>query len=126
MPQAATLRVEGYRELMLGLVQADRGTRKAVRDELRQAGEHVRSEAAIRFAPVDARSAANYRVVVRRRGVNVEQRLRRTTGKHPEYGRLQMRRALLPALYANEDETIRELEQALDRICARFNAGGVL
>src|SRR5215831_14691797 len=113
MPQAATYRVEGYQQLMRALADADRGTRKAVRDELRQAGEAVRSEATIRFTPIDARSAAGYRTIVRARGVNVEQRYRRTTGKHPEYAKLQYRRALIPALYANEDKTVRALEQAL-------------
>jgi hypothetical protein len=123
MPERATLRVEGYRQLMQALQLADKGSRKAVRDELRQAGELVRSDAVALFAPVDARSAAGYRTRVRQTGVVVEQSLRKTTGRHPEYGKLQMQRALLPSLQANEAATVREMEQALDRICDRFNAG---
>jgi hypothetical protein len=123
MPQGATLRIENYRQFMQTVARADKATRKAVRDELRQSGEHVRADSARLFASTDPRSAAGYRVRVRQRGVAVEQSLRRTTGKHPEFGTLQMRRALLPSLYGNEDRTVRELEQAMGRIAARFNRG---
>ena len=124
MAQGATLRVDGYRQLMQALARADKQSRKTVRDELRQAAEHVRQEGGVRFAPVDPRSAAGYRTRVRQRGVAVEQSLRKTTGRHPEFGALQMRRALVPALYHNEDRTVREMEQAIDRVCDRFNHGG--
>jgi hypothetical protein len=126
MPQGSTLRVDGYRQLMQALAKSDKASRKAVRDELRHAGEHVRVEAGARFATTDAKSAAGYRTRVRQRGVAVEQSLRKTTGLRPKFGALQMRRALLPALDANEERTVREMEAALDRICDRFNAGGAL
>jgi hypothetical protein len=125
MPQGATLRVEGYREMMKAFARTDKATRRAVRKEFRQAGEAVQSDAAVRFAPIDARSAAGYRIRVRQRGVAVEQSLRKTTGKHPEYGALQMRKALVPALYANEEKTVRAMEAALDRVCDRFDMGGL-
>src|SRR5215831_10094165 len=96
---------------------ADRSLRKEIRDTFRQAGDSVRSEAAIRFSTTDVKSAIGYRTRVRQRGVIVEQSLRRTTGKHPKYGRLQMRRALLPALAHQEPQTIRKMEQALDHVC---------
>src|SRR4029077_5411838 len=98
MAQGATLRVEGYRQLMQALAKSDKATRKAVRDELRHAGDQVKTGASLRFARTDARSAAGYRTRVRQRGVAVEQSLRKTTGKHPEFGALQMRRALIPSL----------------------------
>jgi hypothetical protein len=112
-----TVAVRGYRELVKASYVADRALRKQMRDTFRAVGEPVRSEAAIRFAPVDARSAAGYRVRVRQTGVIVEQSLRRTTGKHPEYGKLQMRRALLPSLAHQEPATMRRLEQAVDHVC---------
>jgi len=124
MPQGSTLQIKGYTQLMQALAQADKASRKAVRDELRQAAEHVRLDGAMLFAPTDARSAAGYRTRVRQRGVAVEQSLRKTTGKHPNYGGLQMRRALEPALDRNEDRTVREMEAALERVCDRFNTGG--
>jgi hypothetical protein len=126
MPQGATLQVHGYQQLMQALAKADKASRKAVRDELRQAAEHVRVEAGLRFATTDPRSSSGYKTRVRQRGVAVEQSLRRTTGRHPEFGALQMRRALVPALDANEERTVREMEQALERVCDRFNAGGLV
>jgi hypothetical protein len=112
-----TVAVRGYKELAKASLLADRALRKQMRDTFRAVGEPVRSEAAIRFSTIDARSAAGYRTRVRQRGVIVEQSLRKTTGKHPEYGALQMRRALLPALAANEPETMRRMEHAVDEVC---------
>ena len=124
MPQGATLQVHGYTQLMQALAQSDKASRKAVRDELRSAADHVRVEATARFASTDARSAAGYRTRVRQRGVAVDQSLRKTTGKRPQFGALQMRRALVPALDANEQRTVTEMEAALERVCDRFNHGG--
>src|SRR5215831_3188478 len=112
-----TVAVRGYKELVKASYLADRQLRRQMRDTFRQVGEPVRSEAAIRFAAVDARSARGYRVRVRQTGVIVEQSLRRTTGKHPEYGKLQMKRALLPALRDEEPETMRRFERAVDQVC---------
>ena len=120
----ATQRVEGYQQLMQALARSDRASRKAVRDELRQAGEHVRVDAANKFSRYDTKTAAGYKTRVRQRGVEVEQSLRKTTGLRPKFGGLQMRRALLPALEENEDETVRSMELALDRIADRFNGAG--
>jgi hypothetical protein len=112
-----TVAVRGYRELAKASLLADRALRKEMRDTFRSVGEPVRSEAAIRFSTIDARSAAGYRIRVRQRGVIVEQSLRKTTGKHPEYGSLQMRRALLPAMVDNEAETARQMNQAVNHVC---------
>jgi hypothetical protein len=116
-----TVRVKGLKELQRTLRDADKNLRASVRKELREAGEIVRSEAATLFSPRDARSAAGYKVRVRQRGVAVEQSLRKTTGLHPEYGSLQMRDALLPALDAKEGEVVSHLEGMLDRLADDFN-----
>lgn len=116
-----TVRVKGLRSLLRATDAAGKDTKKLVRDELRKAAEPVRAEATRLFAPVDARSAAKYGISVRRVGtVAVEQRLRRTTGQHPEFGSLQMRRALLPALETKQDEVVAHLEDALERLAQRW------
>ncbi len=94
--------------------------RREVRAALREAADPVRQDATRRFSVIDERSAAAYRVVVRQRGVAVESRLRKTTGKHPEYGALQMRKALLPALDDNERQIEHRVEHAIDRIADTF------
>jgi len=119
----ATLQVKDFTLFMQALARADKATQKAAREEIRKAGDHVKLDGARLFGPTDAKSAAGYRTRVRQRGVAVEQSLRKTTGKHPNFGGLQMRRALLPALDANEARTNQALEQALDRVCDRFNQG---
>jgi hypothetical protein len=116
-----TLAVKGYRELMRAFKEADKDERKYVREAFKQVGEIVRKDSATLFSTVDTRSAAGYRVYVRQRGVAVEQSIRKTTGKHPEFGKLQMRRALVPALVANDGNIEREMEHALDKVCERFN-----
>jgi hypothetical protein len=123
MAEAATVRVTNYRETMRALARSDAASRKAVRAEFRHVGDLVKQDAAQRFSRYDAKSAAGYRTRVRQRGIAVEQSLRRTTGRHPEFGALQMRRALVPALESNEEGTVRALEEALDRVCDRFNTG---
>jgi hypothetical protein len=131
--QTTQLRVE-YESVIRGLKEADTRTRREVRAEIRHAGESVRADAGALFtahearkgrplSPSDARTAAGYRTIVRARGVAVEQKLRRTTGKHPEFGKMQMRRALVPALEENEDKTYRALESALDKSTLIFNGG---
>lgn len=117
---AQTLRLKGYREFQRAVRRAGKESRTEVRAALREAVEPVRAEAVSRFSLIDARSAAGYRTAVRQRGVAVEQRLRKTTGRHPEYGSLQMRRALLPALASNEELIEQRVEQALDRIANHF------
>ena len=119
MPQPA-LRVTGYRELLHALQRAEADTRKYVRGEFKQVGQIVQQDAAAKFAKYDTRSAAGYKVRIRQRGIGVEQSLRRTTGKHPEYGKLQMVKALMPALADKQGEVEQRFEEAIDRVAARF------
>jgi hypothetical protein len=114
------LRVKGYTELLRACKNAERDSRLYVRHEFRAVGELVRSDAAQRFSSIDARSAAGFKVRVRQRGVSVEQSLRKTTGAHPDYGKLQMRRGLLPALAEKEDEVRARFEEAMGRVADRF------
>lgn len=117
----ATLVVEGLKPLLKAAKNAGSATNREVRAALRESGEIVRADAAQRLTKYSATSAAGLKVRVRQRGVAVEQSLRKTTGAHPQYGSLQMRRALLPALAKNEPEVEAEFEKALDKIARIFN-----
>lgn len=116
--------VRGYKELLRGLVDADKNTRREVRATLREAGDTVKVAAAenalSRFHNA-GRTAAGYRVVVRQRGLSVEQSIRKTTGKRPDYGGLQMKDALLPALERNEGRIEADMDAAMDKVAAIFN-----
>ena len=95
-----------------------------VRDKLKEAADVVRVEASARFAPISAKSAAGYRIRARIGAAFVEQSLRKTTRKHPEYGRFQMRRALEPALEAKSHEVEKRLEKAVDELADVIEGGG--
>jgi hypothetical protein len=116
---AQTVVVTGLKETRRALSRVDKDSAKVLRKALKDSAEPVRSLAAEILSPIAARSAAGYRVVVRARGVAVEQRLRRTTGKRPDFAALQMRKALLPALMSKEDDVINGVERALDMLAAR-------
>ena len=131
-----TVVVKNYREFLRACDLAGKETRKAMRAELRLAGGLVRDDAQVKFSRYGtagagqlnfggsrashADSAAGYRVRVRQRGVEVEQSLRKTTGKHPEYGSAQMRHGLIPAAKAKEPEFVAGVEAAISVICDRF------
>ena len=69
----------------------------------------------------DADSASGFRTRVRQRGVSVEQSKKKHGGKRPDYGALQMRRALLPALDTKQEEVVEAFSKANDRICDAFD-----
>lgn len=117
-----TLRVTGYRELLLASKRAEKASQREVRDALRNVAQPVRAEAVQRFAVIDTHTATNYRIVVRQRGVAVEQRLGKVTGKRPDYGALQMTRALIPALRVNQNVIDLQMQEAMARIARHFEA----
>lgn len=124
MPARGTVTAKGLREFIRAADASGKATKKAVRDRLRKVGEIVRDDARGLFASYDERTASRFGVSVRRTGVvSVEQRLRRTTGKRPDFGGLQMRKALLPALEQDKDKVEREFERALDDIADIFERG---
>lgn len=116
-----TVRVRGYREFVRACDRAGKESKKEVRDAFRKVGDIVKVDAAARFAHIDQRSAAGYRTVVRQRGVAVEQRLGRTTGTRPDFGALQMRKALDPALAAKEGEIVKAFDDAIDKVADHFD-----
>ena len=121
VPRGSTLQVQDFNKFLATMSHTDRKMNRAARAEIRQAGDHVRADAAEKFARYDRKSSAGYRVVVRRRGVAVEPALRTTTGKHPGFGALQMEQALVPAMDENEDRTRAAIGHAFDVIAAGFN-----
>jgi len=114
-----------YRELIRGLKQLEDDERRNVRVELRHIGDAVKNDAAGRIAPKSAKTAAGFKVSVTQRSVAVYQSLKKTTGKHPEWGGYQIRRALLPARRDNEVETHLAVERALDKASTAFNRAGI-
>lgn len=115
----ALFRVKGLREIQRAARLAGPAAELAVTNALRKTGEGVRDEWERRFSRVDANSAAGYRVRVRNKGVAVAQSKRKKTGKHPEYGALQMRYGMRVALDMDK-EIERNLEDAIGKIAEAF------
>ena len=111
-----TIRLHGYREFMRVTRKAERETKGKIDARMREAGDIVRADAYQRFQRYDEKSASGFRVRARVGGIFVEQKLRKTTGQHPEYGELQLSRALEPALVSKENEVVANLEKALDEL----------
>lgn len=123
-----TVRLKGYREFLRASDRAGRESKKFARTAYREVGDLVRTDASARIRDghpgrqlaSDLETAAGFRTYVRARGISVEQSLRRTTGKHGEYGSWQMRHGLLPALESKEDEVMEATDDAIDRIADHF------
>jgi hypothetical protein len=114
------VRVEGLRELRRDFGRMSKTLKRDLDKQLRQAGQVVADDARPRLARYDVRSAAGIGVRVRGGGrVVVEQKRRRVTGKRPDYGSLQMREALVPAVEAKQGEVERNLERMLDNLADR-------
>jgi len=116
----AGVRVNGYREFVRAANRTSRAARKEIKDAFRDVGEVVRVDAADRFSAYDERTASGFRVRVRERGVAIEQSIGRTTGTRPDFGGIQMSKALIPAGEAKEDEIDDRMGEALDDIADYF------
>jgi hypothetical protein len=109
----ATVRVEGVAKVQ----KAFRGIEKSLATEfgkdLQKAAEPV-VQAAKSKERWQGASIATIRS--RRRGINVyvEQSAHKVTGKRADYGELQMRQALVPALDENESKVFDEVDRVLD------------
>lgn len=123
MASPGTINVRGYREFLRATDRAEKSSKTFVRDNFREVGEVVRVPAAddLRDLQPTGKSAAGLRTIVRTRGVAVEQTLRKTTGKRPDWGKTQMRKILLPNVDAHEREIEQKLEEKLDVIADHFD-----
>jgi len=115
--------LHGYKEFLRACTGAEKGIAREVRTILREAGDVVKQAAVEKFDAYDVKSAHGFRTVVRARGVSIEQSLRKTTGTRPDFGALQMRKGLLPALAQEETHFEQEMEHALDLIADVFEYG---
>jgi hypothetical protein len=88
---------------------------------LRRAAEPVAADARRREQRWRGASISTIGPRVTPAGVSVTQRARKVTGTRPDFGALQMREAMLPALADHVDDVERAAEDVLDVI---LNIGG--
>lgn len=114
MADTATLRVENLREFLRAVNKIDRGEKKAIKDTLAEAAQPVAATARQRLSRYAGASLTTIGPRVVTAGVFVTQRARKVTGKRGDFGALQMREGLIPALAEHEDDVVEALEDALD------------
>lgn len=106
----------GLRELLAVTDAAGKETKRYARTQIREAAEPLRDRWRVLMSPLNMKTAAGYRIVVRRTGVvAVEQSLRKTTGKRGDWGSTQMRRGV-QAAEETSPEILQRVEGALERI----------
>ena len=116
----AGVHAKGLRQLNAALHRYDKALGKELDQSLLESGQLIAARAAGKFGAYDAKSAAGFRPRMRGFGkLVVEQRYRKTTGVHPEFGSLQMQKALLPARSEGYPLLVQGLEHTLDTLGRR-------
>lgn len=116
----ARYRVDGYRETMRALNKMEDGTPTAVKAGLIRAAAPVAETARSLISRFPGASTQTISPRVSTRGVFVTQRARKVTGKRGDFGALQMREGMIPALEQHEDDVREGVEDAFD-LLARLN-----
>jgi hypothetical protein len=110
-----TIRVRGHRELVRALNMVEGNIAKTLRDELKRAAKPVVDASKRKLSRYQGASLGTIGPRASVSGVFVTQRARKVTGERPDFGRLQQV-ALEEALEEHEEETVRGVEQAFDRL----------
>jgi D-aminopeptidase len=108
-----SVKVTGLRELRTALKAMDRDLGREVDQELKGIATAVADEARSRFSAIDPRSASGFKARLRGFGRVAVEQTRRSTHTRPDYGAMQMTRALIPAVWAKADDTERALENMI-------------
>jgi hypothetical protein len=118
---AATIRVHGVRETAAAFRAVDAKLARQFGNDLRQAAEPVAASARDKVTRYAGASVNTIRPKRSGARVFVEQSARKVTGRRGDYGALQMRTVLEPAL----DERAPEVFDEVDRVLNEYaRAGG--
>ena len=111
---SSTIRVQGTREVMAAFRKVDKSLAKQFGDDLKKAAAPVVQDAK---AKQRWQGASVNTIRAKRSGarVFVEQSARKVTGLRADYGALQMRESLVPALEENTAEVFAEVEHVLNQ-----------
>lgn len=114
--------IKGLAELQRKFRQFDADVKKEIRKELREIAQPMAREIRAREVRFGARTASG--IAAGSRGANavVRQRRGKTTGKRPDFGRLQYRTAFVPAIKHADPKLVAEMARRLERLAARFNS----
>lgn len=113
---ANTVRIKGLRECQRAFQAMDKAAAKELRKALVEVARPVADTARGKLARYQGASVGTVRPRATARGAVVTQGARKVTGRRGDFGVLQQKRVLEPALDENEAVVIRGAEKALDAI----------
>ena len=111
-----TVRVRGLSQTIRAFSVLEKGVRAEILGELRSIAEPVARDSQDLLSGYQGISLATIRPRTSVRGAFVTQGARKVTGQRPDFGSLQMRKGLIPALEAHADELEPAVGNALDRL----------
>jgi hypothetical protein len=111
---SAGVRVHGIREVNAAFREIDKKLAKEFRVDLKKAATPVVQEAQRLETRWRGASIGTIRAKSSGPRVFVEQSAKKRTGLRPDFGALQMRSALVPALEDKRDVVFNEVEKVLD------------
>lgn len=115
----ASIKVKGLKELDSAFKAMDKGLQKELRSDIKRIVEPVAVDARRLAARFGNKTAGGLQAGARAGVGVVRQRMRRTTGAHPEFAGLLVATAMQPALDRNEDVVVRGVEDLIDRVADR-------
>lgn len=114
MPRtAATVQIEGLRQVNRAFRQLDSEIAKELKDELKKSAEPVAAGSRASISRYPGASTSTIQPVALSGGVFVRQRQRKRGGRRADFGALQMR-VMLGVLFEHEDEVYKNVENLLD------------
>lgn len=124
---AETIRVKGYKETARALGKVNKGAKLALFKGLRDAAAPIAADAQARLSGYRGMSTSTIKPSAQIRGVFVIQRAKKKTGQHPDFGALQMREGLIPALDAGAGNIEVKVEEAFTAlfVFGGFGTGGI-
>lgn len=115
-----TIRVTGVRETVTRLKKTDSKLPKALMDGLKNAAMPVAEESKQKIGKYRGAKLTTIRPRAKGRGdIFVTQGARKKTGKHPQYGTLQLH-LMWDALEEKRPEVIRNIDRAIDHLADQF------
>lgn len=112
-----TVRVEGYREAARALQKVNAGAKREILKGIAEAGRPIADDANRRLGRFTA--VGPVKSVGTTGGVFIRQTKRKVSGLRGDFGALQMRDGLIPAVESNEEKIVEHVENALEGLIAR-------
>ncbi len=116
---AGAVRIKGLREVDKAFRTMDKDAAKALRKALVEAARPVAETAQETLSRYRGASVKTIRPRASVRGAFVTQGAKKVTGKRGDFGTLQQRTVLEPALEANSDKVMEGAERAIDALSRR-------